>query len=128
MNELEAVVPPTRALTLGGTSVTIGPVTLGRLPGVVGALRPVAAQIAGFDAAAPDALINALIEHPTVLCDALIAATGLSADLVEGLDLAEGVDLASAVIELNLDFFARAVAPRLSTALGGVAAKPPSAA
>lgn len=131
--DLATVVPPERTIRIGDAEYRLRPVCLGQLPRVLAAIKPVAEALAALgplDPTDPDRvgalLLAVLLEHPQVLLDALVATSDLPASVIEGADLAVGVELLEAVIELNADFFARAVAPRLAGVLGAAATAMPA--
>lgn len=134
-DDLAAVVPPTRTVRLGGVEHTLGPVTLGQLPGVIAALAPIGAALTATKKLTEGnaeqigmVLLGVLLDNPQVLINALEAVSGAARADVERADMAEAVELLTALIELNADFFAKAVAPKLEgllTAVGTAMPKTP---
>jgi hypothetical protein len=118
--DLAAILPPQATVRVGGADYTLRPVVLGQVPGLLSALKPLAPTFAALDLSATgadrlgSALLTLLLEHPQVLVEVLSATSGLPRATLDAADLAETVDLLSVVIELNADFFIRAVAPRLA--------------
>ncbi|MCX8016397.1 MAG: hypothetical protein N2690_00645 [Rhodocyclaceae bacterium] len=97
------------------TWAAIAPVRVKDLPAFLAAIEPIARELAAGD------LMGALIRQ----ADAVIAATAIGAG-VERAWLEEQtpevlVDLATRVLEVNADFFVRAVLPRLTAAAESLA-------
>jgi hypothetical protein len=125
-DDLEAVVPPQVEITAGGQTYTITPIKLGQLPRVIRAISPVLGSI---DRTLPPeaAVKKILLTHPEVVLRVLEAATPLHGDAVEALALDEAAALIGAVVQCNVDFFEKAVAPALARLTADIeAAKQPS--
>lgn len=114
--DLERLVPPTITVMVGGESLLLSPVRLGQLPALVRAAAPI------FDRLASGNVVQVLLEEPDAVLHAVQAATGIERARIDALALDEAVDLVAAVIELNADFFTRAVAPRIGAATARLAA------
>lgn len=114
--DLEKLVPPTVVVMVGGESVTLSPVRLGQLPALVRAAAPIFDRLAGGN------VVQALLDDPDAVLRALEAATGIVRARLDALPLDEAIDLVAAVVELNADFFSRAVAPRIGAATDRLAA------
>ncbi|MCX7671775.1 MAG: hypothetical protein N2439_17115 [Anaerolineae bacterium] len=104
----------------------IHPIKVKDLPAFLSAVEPIAREIAQGD------ILAALARH----ADAVIAATaigaGVSREWLEDQDVDTLVDMAACVMEVNADFFARRVLPRIAAAAetlgrigsGGTASSP----
>lgn len=104
----------------------VSPLKVKDLPAFLAAIEPIARELAQGD------ILAALARH----ADAVIAATAIGAGVqrawLEEQDAGVLVDLASQVMEVNADFFARRVLPRLTAAAetlarigsGGTASSP----
>ncbi|MCX8017182.1 MAG: hypothetical protein N2690_04675 [Rhodocyclaceae bacterium] len=106
----------------------ITPLKVKDLPAFLAAIEPIARELAQGD------ILAALARH----ADAVIAATaigaGVSREWLEDQDVDTLVDMAACVMEVNADFFARRVLPRIAAAAetlgrigsGGTASSPGS--
>lgn len=109
MGDLETLVPHPVEVEAGGKTIAITPIRVKELPAFMRAVESL------FGAAASGADIAALLALNT---DAVIEAAAIGArqprSFIDSLDLDELIDVAAAVLEVNADFFARRVAPRLA--------------
>lgn len=105
--ELAALFPEPRTVTVAGEAIELRPITVGKLPELTRAVRPMMGAFAGGE---PDwmALIE---EHGERLIAACAVATGRKREWIAELMPDEFIALCSAVVEVNLDFFVRRMAP-----------------
>lgn len=118
MDDLNALVPPAVTLTVGGESIAITPLRIGELPAFTRAIAPAAAEFRreGLDWLALFGL------HGEAILTALAVATRKPREWIEGLAADEAILLAATVIEVNSDFFARRVLPKVEAAMAKVPA------
>lgn len=132
--------PRVARVEIRGRIVEVRPLRVERMPAFLRAgAVPFAAIFAGetvaalgqADPAARVALVADLLEkHQAALVDAIAIASGEHAGDVAALNAAELLELLTQVLEVNLDFFARSVAPalgRLALSLGRIQSRMPSA-
>lgn len=111
MMGLDELVPPTRTVSVGGKDVLVEVLRMRQLPGFGKAIaEPLSSIVAGD-------YLTVVMTWPDQVTDALVIATGLDKAFLGNLRPDEFLHLASAVFEVNLDFFARAVLPA-ATAMG----------
>lgn len=113
MDDLNVLVPPSVTLTVGGESVAITPLRIGELPAFTRAIAPAVAEFRrdGIDWLALFGL------HGEAMLTALAVATRKPREWIEGLAADEAILLAAKVIEVNSDFFARRVLPKVEAAM-----------
>jgi len=106
---LDAFVPLVVTVNVGHLSVAVTPITVGQLPRFVKALRPMRSIFEAKDGLAELEIdwLEVVADHGDSVIDAVLAATSLSRNFVEKLSPDEFITLAGAVIEVNVDFFAR---------------------
>lgn len=110
MTDEHVIEPESRTVLLDGEPLQVKPVTVGRLPRFLRAIKPVLATMQGEELD----LFAAFADHGEQVIEALSIATGLPVARIEVLELDAALDLARAVIEVNLDFFARRVTPAIA--------------
>lgn len=109
MNDLEQLIPQAVEITLAGEAVAIKPLKIGQMPAFLRAITPVMQQISG-DGIDWLALFG---EHGDDLLTAVAIAVGKPRAWVDDLSADEAILLAAKVLEVNADFFTRAVMPKL---------------
>lgn len=114
METLEKIAPVPVTITVAGESLTISPIKTRELPRMLKAVKPIAAEIQAEDVA------GALLANADCLVEAVAIGARKPRGWVDELDLDELVLLASAVLEVNGDFFVRAVLPGARTAMDRV--------
>lgn len=108
---LDELVPPTRTVSVGGRDVVVEVLRMRQIPSFGKAIaEPFGAIVAGE-------YLTVVMQWPDQVTDAVAIATGLDKAFLGNLRPDEFLNLASAVFEVNLDFFARAVLPA-ATAMG----------
>ncbi len=129
METLEKIAPAPLTLTVAGESLTISPIKTRELPRMLKAVKPIAAEIQSGD------VVAALMANADCLVEAVAIGARKPRAWVDELDLDDLVMLASAVLEVNGDFFVRAVLPgaieamdRVSQLIGQRSSMPSSAA
>ncbi|ALF90958.1 hypothetical protein CR47_0212760 [Ralstonia solanacearum] len=122
MDDLDKLIPQPAELTVGGESLVILPLKVGRLPDFLRAISPVLQQL---NAPQIDWL-TLFIEHGDDLLQAVAIAVGKPRTWVDDLAADEAILLAAKVVEVNADFFTRTVLPRLDGLIGQVVGPAPS--
>ncbi|MGH1508458.1 DUF6631 family protein [Ralstonia solanacearum] len=120
MDDLDKLIPQPAELTVGGESLVILPLKVGRLPDFLRAISPVLQQL---NAPQIDWL-TLFIEHGDDLLQAVAIAVGKPRTWVDDLAADEAILLAAKVVEVNADFFTRTVLPRLNVLIEQVARGP----
>nr|WP_064045944.1 DUF6631 family protein [Ralstonia solanacearum]OAI70848.1 hypothetical protein RSP597_15770 [Ralstonia solanacearum] len=120
MDDLDKLIPQPAELTVGGESLVILPLKVGRLPDFLRAISPVLQQL---NAPQIDWL-TLFIEHGDDLLQAVAIAVGKPRTWVDDLAADEAILLAAKVVEVNADFFTRTVLPRLNVLIDQVASGP----
>lgn len=114
METLEKIAPVPVTITVAGESLTISPIKTRELPRMLKAVKPIAAEIQAEDVA------GALLANADCLIEAVAIGARKPRVWVDELDLDDLVMLASAVLEVNGDFFVRAVLPGATEAMDRV--------
>ncbi|OAI58898.1 hypothetical protein RSP795_22130 [Ralstonia solanacearum] len=120
MDDLDKLIPQPAELTVGGESLVILPLKVGRLPDFLRAISPTLQQL---NAPQIDWL-GLFIEHGDDLLQAVAIAVGKPRTWVDDLAADEAILLAAKVVEVNADFFTRTVLPRLNVLIEQVARGP----
>ncbi|MET2548010.1 hypothetical protein [Ralstonia pseudosolanacearum] len=116
MDDLDKLIPQPAELTVGGETLAIQPLKVGRLPDFLRAISQTLQQLQ-----APQIDWLALfIEHGDDLLQAVAVAVGKPRTWVDDLAADEAILLAAKVVEVNADFFTRTVLPRLDGLIGQV--------
>lgn len=126
-----------QAIVVGcrGEKLEIRPLTVGQLPKLVRAARPVIDAVLALDAlpdedddgALVDLVLDLVEHHGESVVAAVSICTGKSEDWIEGADLAEFVELAQKIFEVNRDFFVQRLGPLLAARAGTEAGAGPTA-
>jgi len=114
MDTLEKIAPVPITITVAGESLTISPIKTRELPRMLKAVKPIAAEIQAGDIA------GALLANADCLVEAVAIGARKPRAWVDELELDDLVQLASAVLEVNGDFFVRAVLPGATEAMNRV--------
>ena len=114
MDTLEKIAPVPITITVAGEPLTIAPIKTRELPRMLKAVKPIAAEIMAENVA------GALLAHADCLVEAVAIGARKPRAWVDELDLDDLVLLASAVLEVNGDFFVRAVLPGARKAMDRV--------
>lgn len=118
MDDLNALVPPSASLTVGGETLAVSPLRIGELPAFTRAIAPAVAE---FRRDSIDWLALFGL-HGEAILTALAVATRKPRAWIESLAADEAILLAATVIEVNSDFFARRVLPKVEAAMAKVPA------
>lgn len=128
MTNTSVLEPVSREATVKGETLKVTPLKVGQIPAFTRAIRPVFAAFAGLFSSIPlgkqageggetqeievdfQMLAGLIEEHGETMIKAVAIATRKDAKEIEDLELDEFVGLARAIIEVNADFFARAMA------------------
>lgn len=118
-DELAVIEPPEARVTIAGVDLAVTPLTIGQLPAITRLMRPVLAdmqqtleRLLSGDLNAGLALIDS---HGEAILQAVAVATRRDLDWVEALPVDQALRLIGAVVEVNSDFFQRAVLPVLAS-------------
>jgi hypothetical protein len=106
--DLHVLCPEPRRVAAGGRTIEVTPIRVRELAAFARAVEPLAQALAQ----GPD-LPRLLAEHTGAVIEAVAVGARVEAAWIEELGLDELIDLAEAVIEVNVDFFAHRLAPRL---------------
>lgn len=120
MDDLDQLIPQPAELTVGGETLAIQPLKVGRLPAF---LRAISQTLQQLQAPQIDWL-GLFIEHGDDLLQAVAVAVGKPRTWVDDLAADEAILLAAKVVEVNADFFTRTVLPRLDGLIGQVVSGP----
>ncbi|MGC0076007.1 hypothetical protein ACQUKG_05865 [Ralstonia pseudosolanacearum] len=109
MDDLDKLIPQPAELVVGGETLAIQPLKVGRLPAFLRAISPTLRQLQ-----APQIdWLGLFIEHGDDLLQAVAIAADKPRAWVDALAADEAILLAAKVVEVNADFFTRTVLPRL---------------
>jgi hypothetical protein len=132
-SELEQLIPQATKVSVAGDTVILYPLKVGLLPAMLRAVG----GLAGHLQRDPIDWLQLLAEHGDALLDAVAIGSGKTRAWVDGLAPDDALLLAAKVVEVNADFFARRVIPRIETlfdsartlaaASGTAGSTPPSA-
>ncbi len=118
--ESSVLAPASVEVAFRGETLTISPIKIGQIPGVLKCVRPILGAISKLSSSPVEGgggveidLLQLVEENGETLIEACAIATGQKIDYIAGADVDEFVQLAKAVIEVNSDFFAKRVAPLL---------------
>jgi hypothetical protein len=142
---LETLAPTTREVVVGERTITIRPVTLGKLPKLLATVEPIIGALVGStSASSPQAgqgagdpdyldvnlgeldLLRLYIAHGQRINDALPIVTDLTPAEVDKLELDKALELFKAMFEVNRDFFTQRVLPLLGLSSQQVPAPAPA--
>ncbi|AST26510.1 hypothetical protein [Ralstonia pseudosolanacearum] len=109
MDDLDKLIPQPAELAVGGETLAIQPLKVGRLPAFLRAISPTLQQLK-----APSIdWLELFIERGDDLLQAVAIAVDKPRAWVDALAADEAILLAAKVVEVNADFFTRTVLPRL---------------
>lgn len=114
MNTLEKIAPIPVRIDIKEERLDLTPIKTKELPAMMRALAPVLTEIQGGD------VMTALAKNADAVIEAVSIGCRKSREWADELDLDELVQVAAAVIEVNADFFVRAVLPKLNQAVEGL--------
>lgn len=98
-------VPEVRLVAVGEDQIEVRPLTIGQLPGFSRAVTPILPGLLSGQ------IMPVLMADPEALFEAVAISTGLPLARLHAMDPVAFVALAQAVIEVNVDFFARRLLP-----------------
>lgn len=114
MDDLETIYQPkVIEVEVRGETVSVKPLTVDKIPLFARAIRPCVPALQGVGG---QDWLRLLAEHGESMIDSVGIATGIEREGFNGLPPDEFVVLASAVMEVNMDFFVRRLAPAVSAA------------
>lgn len=109
MSGLDDLIPPSRHLVIGGREIEVEVLRMRQIPAFTRAVASPWPLIVSGD------YLAVIVEFHDDALEAVRIATGLEAGFLDDLRPDEFLQLVSAVFEVNLDFFARAVFPAAKT-------------
>jgi hypothetical protein len=110
-SELEQLFPSGVTLKLSRDQLTLFPLKIGQLPAMLRA-------VSGFAGALQQSQIDwlaLLAEHGNALLDAIAVGSGKPRTWVDGLGADDALLLMAKIVEVNADFFALKVLPKIET-------------
>ena len=129
VDDLDVIDPAALGVAYRGERLEVRPLTIGMVPSVVRAARPVMAALFSLDDVEANAddvsgaeallLMDLVEQHTDAVCAALAIAVDRDRDWIAGGALPEFMVLLESVIEVNRDFFGQL----LASLLGGRAAR-----
>ena len=120
MSELDQLNPPPTGVPVGGETLSLTPITIGELPALVRAVRP----IVGALRATPIDWLALFAEHGESLLATLALTARKPRAFVDALPADEAITLAAAVLEVNGDFFVRRFLPAFERLMAALPAEP----
>ena len=111
----------TKTIQHNGVDIVITPVKVKNLPAFLAAIEPVVRQLGASSAGATgakDDLLLAMATHAPNVIKATAVGAGVEEKWLGEQTTEVLVDLATAVLEVNMDFFAQALLPRVTAAIG----------
>ena len=111
IDELERLIPQGTKVSVADDTVILYPLKVGQLPAMLRAVG----GLAGHLQRDPIDWLQLLAEHGDALLDAVAIGSGKTRAWVDGLAPDDALLLAAKVVEVNADFFARRVIPRIET-------------
>lgn len=115
LNSLDAVIPSSGKLTIGGKELVIRQLKVGAVPTVLRAVQPIAGLLMNTETKVD--FTQMFMLHSDECLNLLSILCGEDRDWVDNLEIDEAITLFNALLEVNLDFFVRRVLPLLSGAL-----------
>lgn len=137
MNDLSVLEKPTRQVSFKGETLTVSPLKVGQIPAFTRAIRPVFAAVAELLASPPlsegsggggeptveltveqqikalnldmSKIVDLVAEHGENLIKACAVALRKKDEELGDLDVPEFISLVRAIVEVNADFFVRAM-------------------
>ena len=116
--DLNQLLPAAKECKVGGETLSILPLKVGKLPAFLRAITPALRYIAQNEID----WLALFAEEGEALLNAVAIAVGRDRAWVDELTPDEVIVLASTVVEVNSDFFTRTVLPRLKDLFGQVSA------
>ena len=125
MDDLSAIVAEPVTVQIGARVVEVHALLIRQLPAFVRAVRPIAGDLFLLlerEESGVDPWLSLIEEHGERMIDAAeIAVPAMSRDQIEMLPLDDFAALLMAVLEANVDFFARRLLPDLQSRMGATA-------
>lgn len=122
VDSLDVLEPRPIGVSYRGETLEIRPLTVGQLPKLVRAARPVIDAVLALDAlpeednagALVDLVLDLVEQHGESVLAAAAICSGKSEAWIEGGDTAEFIALAQKIFEVNRDFFVQRLGPLLA--------------
>lgn len=118
--QLAAVIPLERSLSMAGVTIPIRQIKLGSLPAVLIAVQPLRHMLSLRDEID---IASLFMLHADECMQLLTVLSGQNRRFIDDLEIDDGVILLTALLEVNADFFIRQVLPKLTGALALIADK-----
>lgn len=113
--------PAPVVVQVAGQEIRLYPLKVRQLPLVVRVMRPFFSSLS--DGAGADAVIGVYCDHAETINEALAGMSGLSVNTIGDLPLDEGLALFLGCLEVNRDFFTKAL-PSLINKMAGSGSGP----
>lgn len=112
-DDLDVIEPQSRVVDYRGERVEVRPLKVRQIPGFLRVARPVLSAVfaGGPVELTPERVMDLLAEHGEPLTEAAAIAVDRPVDWIADGDSGEFIGLVMAVLAVNLDFFARRLAP-----------------
>lgn len=129
MNDFSVLETVTRKVEFRGEQLNVSPLKVGQMPPFTRAIRPCLAAIVGFIVSVPpdgavngggepttdieinvEKIVGLIADHGEAIIEAVSIATKMPREKIEDATPEEFLVLVTAVIGVNIDFFARAMA------------------
>lgn len=117
MSELDVIIPAPVVVQVAGQDIKLYPLKVRQLPLVVRVMRPFFATLS--EGAGADAVVGVYCDHADTINEALAGMSGLSAETIGDLPLDEGLALFLGCLEVNRDFFTKALPSLINRLAGG---------
>ncbi len=114
MKTLEKIVQTPIRIDIADERLSLTPIKTRELPAMMRAIAPILAEIQSGD------ILGALATNADSMVEAVSIGSRKPREWVDELDLDDLVAVAGAVLEVNADFFVRAVLPMLTQAVEGL--------
>ncbi|NDP58003.1 MAG: hypothetical protein GZ090_01410 [Oxalobacteraceae bacterium] len=118
--DISAVIPEYQSIFIAGQEVIIRQIRIGQLPAVLRAVQPLSHMLIQADALDIKSMLMLYADDCLTLLQVL---AGRPREWVDALEVDDAITLFSALLEANLDFFARRVLPLLPQVMGQLRGK-----
>lgn len=115
-NDLDVIDPPGNEVTFAGRTITIKPLTVGKLPAFARAIKPLAGVFENLDTLTPADMLGLIADHGENIVKAISIASGIDEKELAETDPVTLLSVVKPIIKANSDFFLLRLA--LTGALG----------
>lgn len=109
-NDISAVIPELKTISIAGKDVIIRAFRLGQLPAVIKAAQPIKSMLA-YHKDKPLDLSAVFMAYASDCLNLMQAMSNLPREFIDALELDDGITLFSALLEANVDFFVQRILP-----------------